>query len=170
MKRRRSSMLRFVQTMQAFDEIENNDDDDDDDNKSFDSFYKKIDETIHMTVEEEARDPLSFNMSTASFSESIQLSDLNIAEPMAARRRSVRFSLISRRSTRMSLVFRQSCTDILGDLSDEDDEENDDQDNTRFTPLPARKSQDDKDAFAIDATFDLSYATTNDMEYPVFAM
>ena len=46
MKRRRSSMLKFVQTMQAFDEIENNDDDDDDDNKSFDSFYKKIDETI----------------------------------------------------------------------------------------------------------------------------
>ena len=56
----------------------------------------------------------------------------------------------------MSLVFRQSCTDILGDLSDEDDEEDDDQDNTRFPPLPARKSQDDKDAFAIDATFDLS--------------
>ena len=38
MKRRRSSMLRFVQTMQAFDEIENNDDDDDD-NKSCDSFF-----------------------------------------------------------------------------------------------------------------------------------
>ena len=38
MKRRRSSMLKFVQTMQAFDEIENNDDDDDD-NKSCDSFF-----------------------------------------------------------------------------------------------------------------------------------
>jgi hypothetical protein len=147
MKRRRSSMLKFVQTMQAFDEIENNNDDDDDDNKSCDSFYQKIDETIHKTVEEEAFDPLSFNMSTASFSESIQLSDLSIAEPMAARRRSVRFSLISRRSTRMSLVFRQSCADILGDLSDEDDEEDDDQDNTRFPPLPARKSHYIPDVF-----------------------
>jgi len=99
MKRRRSSMLKFVQTMQAFDEIEINDDDDDD-NKSCDSFYQQIDDTIHKNVEEEALDPLSFNMSTASCSESIQLSNLNIAEPMDARRRSVRCSLISRRSTR----------------------------------------------------------------------
>jgi len=43
MKRRRSSMLKFVQTMQGFDEIENNDDDD---NKSCDSSYQQIDETI----------------------------------------------------------------------------------------------------------------------------
>jgi len=77
MKRRRSSMLKLVQTMQAFDKIENYDDDDDDDdddeNKSCDSFYQQIDE-----IEEEALDPLSFIMSTASFSESIQLSNLNI--------------------------------------------------------------------------------------------
>jgi hypothetical protein len=45
-------MLKFVQTMQAFDEIENNDDDD---NKSCDSFYQQIDE-----IEEEALDPLPF--------------------------------------------------------------------------------------------------------------
>ena len=61
MKRRRSSMLKFVQTMQAFDEIENNDDDDDD-NKSCDSFYQQIDDTIHKNVEEGALDPLSFHM------------------------------------------------------------------------------------------------------------
>ena len=54
-------MLKFVQTMQAFDEIENNDDDDDD-NKSCDSFYQQIDDTIHKNVEEEALDPLSFHM------------------------------------------------------------------------------------------------------------
>jgi hypothetical protein len=52
--------------MQGFDEIENNDDDD---NKSCDSSYQQIDETIWKTVEEEALDPLSFNMSTARFSE-----------------------------------------------------------------------------------------------------
>jgi hypothetical protein len=138
-KRRRSSMVKFVKTIQGacegFDE---------DDDKSCDTFDQKIDAAISKIDEQigdDELDNISFQMSSASLSDSIQSSDV--------KRRSVQFSTFSRRSTRMSLVLRQSFADIAADFEDEVDLDNnrihDDQD--KFQELPKIQSHYIPDVF-----------------------
>ena len=157
MKRRRSLSspaeeheLKFIHTMQAFDEIENHADCD-----------KGAETDIISAL------PIK-RMSVASLADSLANAELNgekegKREHSTIREDPVKFSFVSRRSTRMSLTFRQSCCmSFIEGISDYEDDEDDDDTipiqtqegqtktnaNVSHAQLPQRKSHYIPDVFA----------------------
>lgn len=127
LKRRRSSVnvLKILQSIDC--------DSDEDDEATFD---RKINELFTSTLARKntrtGTDDDALRFSMASLSNSLRMSvESSVEAPVrkrAARKRSVRFSILNPRATRMSLTLRQSCFDFLND----DDSDNEDGSDDRY--------------------------------------